>query len=211
MRLRSLFACLILATLATPAAFAMPGGGGGDKPDNPPPSNPAVPTGSEEPAAGPRREAERAYALAYEEIAKANKDLENGKAKNAEKKFKRALERVETAVALDERYHEAWNLVGYAARKLGDYDRAFAAYEKCLAIKSDYAPAREYLGEAWLEQKNPAQAQEQLVILEKLNPDSEEAKTLRDAVQAYEAAHGHMMTPDSAAMPVDSTRAGNDK
>jgi tetratricopeptide (TPR) repeat protein len=210
MRLRPLFACLIVATLATPAAFAMPGGGGKDKSDEPPPSNPAAPGETQEAATGPRHEAEQAYALAYEEIAKAKKDLENGKAKNAEKKFKRALERVESAVALDERYHEAWNLVGYAARKLGDYDRAFAAYEKCLAIKFDYAPAREYLGEAWLEQKNPAKAKEQLVILEKINPDSEETRTLRAALQAYEATNGHVAVPDSASMPVDSTRAGTD-
>jgi tetratricopeptide (TPR) repeat protein len=207
MRLRPLFACLTVALLASPAAFAMPGGGGKDKSDEPPSSNPAVPTENQEAATGPRHEAEQSYALAYEEIAKAKKDLEKGKAKNAEKKFRRALERVENAVALDERYYEAWNLVGYTARKLDDYDRAFAAYEKCLAIKFDYAPAHEYLGEAWLEQKNPAKAQEQLVILERINPDSEESRTLRAAVQAYEAANGHVATPDSASMPVDSTRA----
>jgi len=81
-----------------------------------------------------RQEAEQSYSLSYEEVGKANKDLEAGKAKNAEKHFRRALEHGEKAVSLDERYHEAWNLVGFASRKLGDYDRAFRAYDRCLAI-----------------------------------------------------------------------------
>ncbi len=198
---------ILLLCLLTAATGALAMSGGSPKPEAPPPSNPSVPPGGEQPqASGPRLEAEQTYALAYEEIAKAKKDLEAGKTKNAEKKFKRALERVEQAVALDASYHEAWNLVGYTARKLGNYDKAFAAYEKCLAIKFDYAPAREYLGEAWLEKDNLAKAQEQVVMLEKLNPGSEEAKTLRAAVEAYATAHGNMVKPDSTTIPVDSVK-----
>ena len=85
-----------------------------------------------------------------------------------------------------------------SSRKLGDYDRAFAAYEKCLSIKSDYAPAREYLGEARLEKNDPAGAHEQLAMLEKLNPGSDESKALRAALNAYEVAHG-TAAADSAA------------
>jgi len=135
-----------------------------------------------------RLEAERSYALAYDEIAKANKDLETGKAKPAEKKLKKALEWAEKATALDANYHEAWNLVGYCARKLGDYDQAFSAYEKCLSIKSDYAPAREYLGEAYLERDQPAKARQQLSLLERQEAE-DEASRLFAAIQAYEKAH----------------------
>jgi tetratricopeptide (TPR) repeat protein len=160
--------------------------------------------GGQQPTA--RQEAELSYGLAYEEVGKAKKDLEDGKAKNAEKKFKRALERCEKAVALDERYHEAWNLLGYTARKTGDYDKAFKAYDRCLAIKPDYAPAREYLGEARLEKGDAKQARDQLVWLERLGA-TEEFKTLKTAYDAWVAAHPEAATPaapavaDSAAAP----------
>ena len=182
----------LAATLAATAAFAM----GGSKPEPPSSSNPSKPASGTptSQASGPRAEAEQSYALAYDEIAKAKKDADAGKAKNAEKKYKRALERVERATALDTRYHEAWNLVGYCARKLGDYPKAFAAYEKCLEVKPDYAPAREYLGEAHLEQQQPDKAREQLALLERLGA-TEETKTLKAAIDAYVEKHPEAKAP----------------
>jgi tetratricopeptide (TPR) repeat protein len=46
--------------------------------------------------------------------------------------------------------HEAWNYIGYTSRKLGDYDKALAAYDQALRLKPDYAEAIEYRGEAYL-------------------------------------------------------------
>ncbi len=184
----------VLLFFAASAAVAM---SSGPSSPPPPPSQPGVP-GMSGPGGGqftPRQEAEQSYALAYEEVGKAKKDLEDGKAKNAAKKFRRALERSEKAVLYDERYHEAWNLLGFTARKLGDYDKAFKAYDRCLAIKPDYAPAREYLGEAWLEKGDVKQARLQLVWLERLGA-TEELKTLKAQYDAWTAAH-----PDSAAAP----------
>ncbi len=194
MTLRSAAPWIVLPFLVASAAFAMSSG-----PSNPPPtpSQPGIPvaSGSGNGQLTPRQEAEQSYALAYEEVGKAKKDLEDGKAKNAEKKFRRALERCEKAVLFDERYHEAWNLLGFTARKLGDYDKAFKAYDRCLTIKPDYAPAREYLGEAWLEKGDTRKARDQLLWLERLEA-VEEAKTLRVALDAWSAAH-----PDSASTP----------
>jgi tetratricopeptide (TPR) repeat protein len=155
----------------------------------------------------PRQEAEQSYALAYEEVGKAKKDVEKGKAKNAEKHFKRALEQSEKAVSLDDRYHEAWNLVGYTARKTGDYEKAFKAYDRCLAIKPDYAPAREYLGEAWLDKGDAKKAKEQLVWLERLGA-SVELKTLKASFDAYVAQHPEAAAPASSPAPADSSSAG---
>lgn len=186
----------VLLLLAASTAVAMSSG-----PSSPPPpsqpSQPAVP-GMSGPGGGqltPRQEAEQSYALAYEDVGKAKKDIEDGKAKKAEKKFQRALERCEKAVQFDELYHEAWNLLGFTARKLGNYDKAFKAYDRCLAIKPDYAPAREYLGEAWLEKGDAKQARLQLVWLEKLGA-TEELKTLKAQYDIWAVAH-----PDSAAAP----------
>jgi len=199
---------LLVAALSAPALGSF--GGGSPKPE--PPQQPSVPSsGSSGAASSPRMEAEQSYALAYEEVAKAKKDLAEGKAKNAEKKFKKALERGEKAVALAEDYHEAWNLVGYCARRLGNLDKSFAAYEKCLSIKGDYAPAREYLGEAWLDRGDASKAREQLVLLERMNAPTEAAE-LKAAITAWEAKQpGASAKADSigaAPAAADSARGG---
>lgn len=206
MRSRNVLSLTLALMIASAASvFAM---SGGSPPPTPPPSSSPTPVpGSSGGGSAPsttRGEAEQAYALAYEEVGKANKDIEDGKAKNAEKKFRRALERCENAVALDDRYHEAWNLIGYTSRKLDDYDKAFKAYQKCLAIKWDYAPAREYLGEAWLEKGDVKKAREQLVMLEQIEAETEH-KALKDKIDAYLVAH-----PEAAAAaptPTETAKA----
>jgi tetratricopeptide (TPR) repeat protein len=191
MRAPSLITVVAFASLvASPAGASF---GGGSKPESPPPANPTESTQS---LTGPRQEAERLYADAYDDVTKAKQDLADGKTKNAEKKLRRALDRGQRAVELDPKYHEAWNLVGYSARKLRDYDRALAAYDKCLALKPDYAPAHEYLGEAYLELANPKKAREQLAWLEHSATGAADAKDLRTAILAYEAAHP--AAPDSS-------------
>ena len=85
--------------------------------------------------------------------------------------------------------------MGYCARNLGQLDKSIAAYDKCLAIKPDFAPAREYLGEAYLAQGQADKVREQLAWLEKLNATTE-ATSLKTQLDAWVAAH-----PESAAAP----------
>lgn len=146
----------------------------------------------------PRQQADRWYGDAYDEIAKAKKDVAAKKDKNVEKRFKKALERAERAIEIDSTYHEAWNLVGYAARHLKDYDHAVSAYTRCLRLKYDYAPAREYLGEAYVELGQLDKAREQLAVLERLEAKTE-TEELKATIDAYAAAH-----PETAAAPADS-------
>ena len=165
-------------------------------------SEPKEPSGSTPSASGatftPRQQAERDYGDAYNEIAKAKKDAAEKKGKNAEKRYKKALERAQRAVEIDSAYHEAWNLVGYASRKLGKHDAAVAAYQKCLGLRFDYAPAREYLGETYLEMKNLDKALEQHAILEKLKATAEAAE-LMAAIDAYRGAQvGEKSAPAAA-------------
>jgi len=188
----------LVTGLALVAAAALAAPGTTPEPPTQRPADPTISSTGTAAVSGPRAEAEKSYALAYEEVAKAKKHLEAGKDKNAQKMFKRALERVEGAVALDPTYHEAWNLLGYSARKLGDYDKAFSAYEKCLEIKADYAPAREYLGEARLEKGDVTKAREQLALLERLNAESPETVALRASIDKYVAAHPEAATTETA-------------
>ena len=192
---------LVLAALAALPAHANFGGGSKtEEPQKPPPQ------GISSMSYTPRQEAEKLYADGREEVMKAKKDLEEGKAKNAEKKFKKALDKGERAVAIDPRYHEAWNLVGYSSRKLKKYDQALVAYDKCLALKPDYTLAREYLGEAYLEMGNLPKAHEQLAWLQGNAGASQDTKDLAKAVADYERAHGGA-APDSMGARPDTSRS----
>jgi len=179
---RTLLATLVALVLAAPA-FASFGGGGSNTPPPAPPTTTPAEDGSKAKASG-RQEAELWYHDAFEDIQKAKADLAAKKDKNAEKRMKRALERGEKAVGLDATYHEAWNLVGYAARKLKNYDRAVEAYQRCLKLKPDYASAREYLGEAYVELGKIDLARGQLAAIDAVKAP-EEARTLQAAIDAW--------------------------
>lgn len=179
---RILSATLLAGVLAAPA-FASFGSGPSNTPAPAPATTPPADDASKAKASN-RQEAELWYHDAYEDIQKAKADVAAKKDKNAEKRFRRALERGEKAVTLDADYAEAWNLVGYAARKLKNYDRAVEAYQRCLKIKSDYAPAREYLGEAYVEMGKIDLAREQLAAIDALK-SPEEARTLQAAIDAW--------------------------
>lgn len=183
---RILPAVLLATTLAAPA-FASFGSGTSNTPSPTPTSTPPADDGSKAKSSS-RQEAELWYHDAYEDIQKAKADLAAKKDKSAEKRFRRALERGEKAVTLDAGYAEAWNLVGYAARKLKSYDRAVEAYQRCLKIKSDYAAAREYLGEAYVELGKIDLAREQLAAIDALK-SPEEARTLQAAIDAWAKAN----------------------
>jgi tetratricopeptide (TPR) repeat protein len=45
---------------------------------------------------------------------------------------------------------EAWNNLGYTARKMGRYEDALIAYARALALRPNYPQALEYRGEAYL-------------------------------------------------------------
>jgi len=156
--------------LAATAAYASFGGGGKSQPANPPSS---TPQDAQANTSGARHEADSWYHDAYNDVAKAKREMEENKTKNAEKHFRKAIERAEHAVGIDSTYHEAWNLIGYASRSVKDYDYALVAYQRCLAIKPDYAPAREYLAEAYLLMNQPQKAREQMAWLEKSGASDE--------------------------------------
>ena len=143
-----------------------------------------------------RQEADRWYHDAFEDVQKGKSESEAGHDKNAEKRFRRALERGERALSIDSTYHEAWNLVGYSARKLKNYDRAVTAYQRCLKLKPDYAPAREYLGEAYLEMGKLDLAREQLAAIDALKAP-EEARTLNGAIETWQKAHPEASTANT--------------
>jgi tetratricopeptide (TPR) repeat protein len=69
---------------------------------------------------------------------------------SAEREYKLAIETYRSAVKLNSRHHEGFGSLGYALRKIGQYDEALKAYDRALKMKPNYAEALEYRAEAYL-------------------------------------------------------------
>jgi tetratricopeptide (TPR) repeat protein len=183
MRIRSLLPLVSLALVVAPAFARF----SDEKPKQPnPTTSGSTPQDAEKRPA--REQAETWYHDAYEDVTRA-KELSAGEKadlKKAKKHWERSIERAARALEYDARYHEALNLQGFAWRHLKDYEKSLAAYAACLALAPDYAPAREYYGQALLESGNRKGAEEQLAYLRKLNAE-DLAKSLEAALAATPA------------------------
>ena len=59
-------------------------------------------------------------------------------------------------------------MIGYATRKMGDYDQGVAFYQQALALDANNVNTREYLGEAYAEKGHIDLAKAELVKVEAL-------------------------------------------
>ena len=85
---------------------------------------------------------------------------------------------------------DAWNLTGYASRKLGDYAASEKAYDKALAIDPAHKGALEYKGELYLTLGNLAGAEALLARLSKgCSFNCKEKKQLAAAIEAFKKAN----------------------
>jgi tetratricopeptide (TPR) repeat protein len=71
-------------------------------------------------------------------------------AAEVKKGYSEAREKFRAAAAADPGMREAWNMVGFTSRQLGDYAESLSAYDKALALAPDYPEAIEYRAELFL-------------------------------------------------------------
>ena len=100
---------------------------------------------------------------------------------------------------LDQALHDAprnadvYNLMGYYQRKKPspDLPKAFENYNMALKLNPKHKGAHEYIGEAYLMDKKPAEAQQHLAQLEAIcgNKTCEEYEDLAKAIAAYKKAN----------------------
>ena len=83
--------------------------------------------------------------------------------------------------------YQAWNYLGYAQRKLGNYQDALTAYDRALSIKPGYAEAIEYRGHAYLGLNRLSEAKESYLALYASNRKL--AASLLTAMQEWVGAH----------------------
>ena len=76
--------------------------------------------------------------------------IESKNPKEARKQYAAALKDFQAAAAADPGNYRAHNGSGYSYRKLGQFDRALASYERALALAPASTEAIEYRAEAYL-------------------------------------------------------------
>jgi Flp pilus assembly protein TadD len=107
------------------------------------------------------------------------------------KDWNKALNELNLAAKEDPRNADVQNLLGYSYRKRSNPDlaKAFEHYNEALKLNPKHKGAHEYIGEAYLMDKKPAEAQKHLAQLEVLcgNKTCEEYADLAKAIADYNA------------------------
>jgi tetratricopeptide (TPR) repeat protein len=101
-------------------------------------------------------------------------------------KYQDGANAFQKAIALKADYAEAYNMLGFCTRKLGNAKQAIAYYEKALSLKPAFPEAREYYGEAYLQIGNLAKAVQQYVALVRTGASgAKNATELLDQISDY--------------------------
>ena len=121
------------------------------------------------------------------EAASTNTDAIEGRKAIEAQDFKRAAELLAKAAAAEPGNADVRNWLGFANRKLGNMDAAFAAYNEALKLNPKHRSAHEYIGEAYLMVNDVPKAELHLAELQKLCTPipCEEYKELKRAVDNY--------------------------
>jgi Flp pilus assembly protein TadD len=101
--------------------------------------------------------------------------------------WKQATQLLSKAALTDPNNADIQNWLGYAQRKQGNLNAAFAAYNQALKLNPNHKGAHEYIGEAYLMAGDVAKAEKHLAELQRIcSPiPCEESKDLQRAIQEY--------------------------
>lgn len=119
-----------------------------------------------------------------------NADFQAGRSALDKQDWKGAVEHLAKAAAAEPKNADVHNWLGFAYRKLGNMEAAFAAYGEALKLDPGHRSAHEYVGEAYLMVGDLARAEQHLGELRKLCTPipCEEYKELARAVDEYRKA-----------------------
>ncbi len=97
--------------------------------------------------------------------------------------MREARDKFRAATAANPSMKEAWNMVGYTSRRLGDYQESLSAYDKALALAPDYPEAIEYRAELFVLTGKFEEARAAYAQLQKSSPSY--ADTLKQSMRDW--------------------------
>jgi len=117
-----------------------------------------------------------------------NPDFDRGQQSFSNADWQEAIVYFKKAVAADPKNADAYNLMGYSYRRMGEADPAFEAYAKALDINPKHRGANEYLGQTYLLVGDAEMAQAQLAkLIDLCGKQCKETVKLRKAIERYNA------------------------
>lgn len=120
----------------------------------------------------------------------ASKLINDAKKLIEKEKYKRAIVKLEKAKKDEADNADIFNYLGFAHRKIGNYEESKIYYQEALSIQPDHKLALEYQGELYLTLNDIDSAQSNLMKLEALCPQGCDALAdLNKAVSKYIAEH----------------------
>ena len=114
-------------------------------------------------------------------IKKAKKLESKGKIEKANTRYKKALEYLIKSNEKNPNQPDTLNYLGFALRKLGNFEEAEKYYLQGLNIKPDHYGINEYLGELYIQTNRIELAKERLEVLENCN--CEEYNELKEVIE----------------------------
>lgn len=118
-------------------------------------------------------------------------DVAAAEQKITEEDFAGAIPLLEKATRTNPRNADAFNLLAFSQRNLGDYESAGRNYKTALSIDPDHKGALEYQGELFLTLDQPERAEANLARLDEICIFECRAYVeLKQAIDDYRAKHG---------------------
>ena len=114
-------------------------------------------------------------------IKRAKKLEKKGKIEKANKRYKKALEYLIKSNKEKPNQPDTLNYLGFATRKLGDYEKGEEYYLLGLQINPEHKGINEYLGELYVVTDRIDLAKERLIVLKNCN--CEEYKELKEIIE----------------------------
>ena len=94
-----------------------------------------------------------------------NPELKAARQAIARNDFTAAMKELRSVLKYQPDNADAWNLMGYSARKSDDFKTAESAYTKALELDPEHTQAMEYMGQMYLTLNQPDKAEELLARL----------------------------------------------
>ena len=113
-------------------------------------------------------------------------DLDEGRTAVKARQWAKAIGHLDKALAKDRNNADVHNLLGFSHRNNGSHVKGMEHYQQALKLNPNHRGANEYIGIAYLIQRDKAKAQEHLARLEKIcGKTCDEYKSLEKSINTF--------------------------
>ena len=117
----------------------------------------------------------------------ANADYQKAQSAIAGADYKTAADLLQKVLTRQPDNPDVLNLMGFSERKMGEASTALTYYKKALDLQPTHIGANEYLGELYLELKQPDMAEQRLAVLQQVCGSCEEYTELKEKIEKFKA------------------------